>query len=788
MSLKYLTNIDLNKNELQNAKLQNLATAPSSPVKGQMYFDTASNKAMVYNGSAWVPWEADTNTVTGVKGNSESSYRTGNVNITAANVGAVPTTRKVNGHALSGDVTVTASDVGLGSVTDGAEINQNAFSNVKVGSTTVAADSKTDTLELVAGSNVTLTPDATNDKVTIAATDTTYSDATTSAHGLMSTTDKSKLDGIASGAEVNQNAFSNVKVGSSTVAADSKTDTLELVAGSNVTLTPDTTNDKVTIAATDTTYSAGTEAQLEAGSDTTNRVWTPKIIHDYVTGVAGAVDAMRFKGTIGTGGDVTTLPTSGVKVGDTYRVITAGTYASQTCEVGDLIIATATTPTWTVAQTNIDGAITGISGTAPISVSGSGSSRTVSISEASTSAAGAMSSSDKTKLNGIETGAQKNPTYTAFTGKPTANQTPGFGSTFTISQISQSTAGQVSGTDRTVKIPNTEATTSSAGLMSATDKQILTDMASQLPDLCIDGITLSDIDGMTDEFSNVSRYAECSTSAGTATKAITISDRISLTAGLIVAVKFANTNTAAVANLALQVNGGTAKPIKYRGSNLPSAGTLAAGRVYWFVYDGTNFELMGDLDTDTNTLNTAGSTDSSSKLFLIGATSQAANPQTYSQDTVYAGTDGHVYSNGKQAVNLSDTQALTNKTYNGYTLGAACAKGVTTEIAGHTSSADLPTTAAVVAEIIRELQLAFGAYKYTATNPALTVSGGLCTWTVTHNLGKEKVIAQLYEVSTGNQIMAEIATVDTNSLTVKMISDANIAAGTYRICVEAIAS
>lgn len=47
--------------------------------------------------------------------------------------------------------------------------NQNAFSNVKVGSTTVAADTTTDTLELV-GSNVTLTPDATNDKVTIGIT------------------------------------------------------------------------------------------------------------------------------------------------------------------------------------------------------------------------------------------------------------------------------------------------------------------------------------------------------------------------------------------------------------------------------------------------------------------------------------------------------------------------------------------------------------------------------------------------------------------------------------------
>lgn len=40
-----------------------------------------------------------------------------------------------------------------------------------------------------------------------------------------------------------------------------------------------------------------------------------------------------------------------------------------------------------------------------------------------------------------------------------------------------------------------------------------------------------------------------------------------------------------------------------------------------------------------DTLNTAGSTDTSSKIFLVGATSQAANPQTYSQDTTYVDTD-----------------------------------------------------------------------------------------------------------------------------------------------------
>lgn len=88
----------------------------------------------------------------------------------------------------------------LDGVATNAEVNQNAFSNVKVGNTTIAADSKTDTLTVAAGSNVSITPDATNDTLTISATDTTYSAATQSANGLLSASDKKKLDGIATGA------------------------------------------------------------------------------------------------------------------------------------------------------------------------------------------------------------------------------------------------------------------------------------------------------------------------------------------------------------------------------------------------------------------------------------------------------------------------------------------------------------------------------------------------------------------------------------------------------------
>ena len=48
--------------------------------------------------------------------------------------------------------------------------------------------------------------------------------------------------------------------------------------------------------------------------------------------------------------------------------------------------------------------------------------------------------------------------------------------------------------------------------------------------------------------------------------------------------------------------------------------------------------------TTTDTKNTAGSTDTSSKIYLVGATSQAANPQTYSHDTVFVNTSGQLVS------------------------------------------------------------------------------------------------------------------------------------------------
>lgn len=93
-----------------------------------------ANRALISNGSGKVDVSAVTSTelgyLDGVTSNIQTQLnsklsaapvtsvnsKTGAVKLTAADVSAVPTTRTVNGHALSANVTVSKSDVGLGNV------------------------------------------------------------------------------------------------------------------------------------------------------------------------------------------------------------------------------------------------------------------------------------------------------------------------------------------------------------------------------------------------------------------------------------------------------------------------------------------------------------------------------------------------------------------------------------------------------------------------------------------------------------------------------------------------
>lgn len=191
-------------------------------------------------------------------------------------------------------------------------------------------------------------------------------------------------------------------------------------------------------------------------------------------------------------------------------------------------------------------------------------------------------------------------------------------------------------------------------------------------------------------------YGTCATAAGTAAKVVVCSDFDHLFTGVTIHVKFTYSNTAA--NATLNVNSTGAKNLCRYGTTRVGTTTKAswsAGAVISFTFDGTSW-VMNDYIEDTDTgQSTAGATNSTSKLFLVGATSQAAGQTTYSNSSVYA-TNG----------------ALHATSFNGYTLAAASAKGVDTSISSGSTSANLPTTAAVASYVAAQMGDMAGALVY----------------------------------------------------------------------------
>ena len=97
--------------------------------------------------------------------------------------------------------------------------------------------------------------------------------------------------------------------------------------------------------------------------DNSGQLANTEFVNRQIANGIAASDAMIFKGTLGTGGTISALPSTYL-TGWTYRVVTDGTYAGQPCETGDLIVALTDRKgsgnldsDWTVCQTNIDGAV-----------------------------------------------------------------------------------------------------------------------------------------------------------------------------------------------------------------------------------------------------------------------------------------------------------------------------------------------------------------------------------------------------------------------------------------------
>lgn len=318
--------------------------------------------------------------------------------------------------------------------------------------------------------------------------------------GLMTATDKEKLDGIEAGAEVNENVFANVKVGASTITAATKTDTVELASTTNA-LTLATEGNKVNFSIANAVAPAGGEdvtgtaglmtgvekaklAAIEEGAQANENVFGNVQVGDVTIVAANQTDTVKFagNGAISAAADADTKTVT-ISIAESQASTggqggQAGTMSAQQAEdlntvkaqkqflsvAGNTGTATATTVQDTLnivgaGVVNVDAADKTVTISVPVAVAPGDNVE---------AANGLMTGAEKAKLAGIEAGAQANQNAFAVLNGGVGS----FNAAEASDSITITGAGAVSTevSADTLTITVAEAQSTAAGLMSASDK------------------------------------------------------------------------------------------------------------------------------------------------------------------------------------------------------------------------------------------------------------------------------------------------------------------------------
>ena len=416
MALQFLTgldvqgNINLSKNELQNAVVQNLAVAPGTPLAGQIYFDTVLDKLRLYDGAAWLT-VPDGNTaandfLTGLAFNTSSGVLTATVsnqaNVTVdldgryALTSSIPSvgngTLTVQGTGVlggtgtftanqSGNTTISVTHDTVSRTDTTSAVNSNTFTSVDSVTSTAeghitALNLKTVTVPAGTDTNTTYElfgvgstngtagiqldgSDATLDNVLIVGAGTS---SVTRAGNVLTVTSNDQFDGTVTSVTAGTGM---TQTGTSTLNP-----TLNVIGGSGITANANDIQ-------VDSTVVRTTNNQTIAGTKTfTSNIVVPvtptlaanAASKSYVDSTLAGSGALIFQGGYNAATntpDLDVSPSASIKQGWTYAVTAAGNFFGEAVEDGDLLIAESDAPTalasWTVVQNNIGVATAGSS-------------------------------------------------------------------------------------------------------------------------------------------------------------------------------------------------------------------------------------------------------------------------------------------------------------------------------------------------------------------------------------------------------------------------------------------
>lgn len=456
--MRYLTSIDLVRNELQNAVIQVLATDPTNSKIGQIYYNSADKALMQYDGTTWkkvgVVYQQGSTTGAVITGLDDTG------NVTTTNVVGLTLTGYTpveGGYVTAGmslQEAMQAMDTAIkNAVAGGGEVNQNAWSNISVkkqstadtsvagatADTTIQASTKTDTFAVASG-NKWVDIGSDDKQINIGHS---LSGVTAGTYGTAGAVAQVVVDAAGHVTSVQNVTITPAAIGAATSdsveTAQAAAEAAQASADAKVASVGATANGGIDIGGTKTAPTVGIKLDPASGNAATLgaaglMVTIPEvnvpvydIVKDADSGDYAAIYHLTKDGT-NTGAAINIPKDLFVKEGKVVDNPTgqpAGKYIELTLQnqdnpiyinVADLVDAYTAGNGITISKTNeVSAKVVAANG---LSVDKDG----IKMAVASADANGAMSSSDFSKLLGIDEGATKN----TITLNGTTTKTPSF--------------------------------------------------------------------------------------------------------------------------------------------------------------------------------------------------------------------------------------------------------------------------------------------------------------------------------------------------------------------------